>query len=84
VVSNCVITGNPRLVPGGGAYGAGVSSAQIIDCELRGNTAQVGGGVAEGWARGCVIADNAAYSAAAVLQAGGEAGGFEYYSLQTG
>jgi len=71
----------PLSVPAA-VCGAGVSSAQIIDCELRGNTAQVGGGAAEGWIKRCVIADNAAYSGGGASEAGGEAGGFEYYSCK--
>jgi len=71
VVSNCVITSNSAFGPGGGVYGGGVSSAQIIDCELRGNTAAWGGGVADGWVKRCVIADNAA----------GSGGGAAYYEF---
>ncbi len=82
VVSNCVITGNSAFGPGGGAYGGGVLSAQIVDCELRGNTAQFGGGVAEGWIRRCVIVDNAAENGGGASEIYGEAGGFEYYSCK--
>lgn len=82
VVSNCIITGNSAFGHGGGAYGGGVFSAQIIDCELRGNTAQFGGGVAEGWVRRCLIADNAAENGGGASEAYGEAGGFEYYSCK--
>lgn len=84
IVSNCIVTGNSAFGPGGGVYGGGVFSAQIIDCELRGNTAQVGGGIAEGWVKRCVIADNAAETGGGASEAFplSEAGGFEYYSCK--
>jgi hypothetical protein len=82
VVSNCIITGNSAFGFGGGAYGGGVSSAQIIDCELRGNTARAGGGVAEGWIKRCLITDNFALNGGGASEAEAEAGGFEYYSCK--
>lgn len=83
IVSNCIVTGNSAFGPGGGVYGGGVLSAQIIDCELRGNSAQVGGGMAEGWVKRCLIADNAAQTGGGASEAFmNDAGGWEYYSCQ--